>query len=311
MIYRIAFSLLLTLTSFSLQAKDSYFFKGLNKDWSMPWDGHQGVLSLDIPFCIDQSLASYGQTQSTQTPKINYKIQVIGSVGANGLFEASKGQEKIPFELSLVSNGSPHDLKNGADSQELTSSSLCPSGQLKLSVKTKGDLHKIKAGDYRASLRVRAQSNDINISQDGLIDLTIKIPKIVSIKTPDPIKLRALHKLKEETYICVYRNGHEAYNLKATGLNNKKGDFQVFLDGASGQAGEHKALNYDVSITPPGGSRITLVPNNLAKGLMGSSDPGCNGREQLKLEVSVNKKAAQNVYAGKYQGQLKLTVEVQ
>ena len=300
-------AILLAFSINSLHAnQDQYRFEGLNKPVSINWDGNRSVLEKSLSFCVRlDSSAKYAVPSKLDETSIRYKLRFIDqNSGTSGFFaNSARSTDKIPLELSLTGEGS---LTPGKNTQEITDNAFCANKQ-NLIIKAK-NLSQYQAGDYTARIQVIAESKTFRVVSDQDMTVNLSIPKLISINGDQQISLGDFSNtdLKKSANFCVFRNGQGDYRLKAEGIGTPNNQFELQKQGGTAK------LPYQVKINANNGGYQQVSPKMPISNLRGNASIGCvKGGKNLDVQVTIPQRAAESVYAGSYQGRLKIIVEVQ
>ncbi|OED44104.1 hypothetical protein ACH42_08365 [Endozoicomonas sp. (ex Bugula neritina AB1)] len=311
MIRQFILASILSLTATYLQANsDTYQFKYLPQSMEREWNGKDQRLSIQNSFCIQLD------SGHTQTPvpsmlditNIRYQLKVDNLNGGGNKFIAVNGENTIPIELLLTSPQGISQLAPGQDTSEMNDSVFCEKpGQNLILTANVQNLNEQPAGEYKASLRMSAFNNKFQTLTTKDIDIIIIIPKFISISAPSEIPIEDVKNPQVTAPLCIYRNGYGLYNFKAESLGGSKANsFELTREGQI-----KSTIEYQVSIQENSGRKHSVSPKQPIQGLHGSNSHDCLDGKKLNLQIAIPKPNINRAYAGTYQGQLKITVEVQ
>ena len=236
MIRRLLIFALLSVTTVNLSAdQDTLKFEGFKQPISMQWNGRTGDLQRSLNFCIRlDNHTKFPIPSKIDFSVIRYTLKLLDLNSGAQEFAARQGNSTIPLELTLTGHGRSETIRQGQETSLIDGDTFCngPGNNLRLGIKAQ-NLDTIPAGVYIARIRVVASNNSFSIASDQNLELTIRIPKLISIHGDKQISLGTFsHRdLKKTAHLCVYRNGQGEYNLKAEALNTRNNRFELALSG--------------------------------------------------------------------------------
>ena len=254
----------------------------------------------EIHYCL-QSL----QTAGDERP---WRLLWDGTDLRAELRSTSNRHTVIPFEVAIRHLGSrrqrvPRTGEVIISGRGLSAHCQHPGSSFSVQVIPQVGLDRMARGEYWHVLRFRLVVGEKTVTSHT-VELLAHIFDRVRLKAADSIELIDRKDGMGPVGLlplCVFRNGAGGYRVRLHG----EGPGGAFVLDRGGQA-----LPYEVLWQGQGETGETLQPHKASGLYRGAQAPDCQANSNASLQLQVPATAARQAQAGRYQGILRITVEV-